>query len=117
MQLWILFTQSKQFQNRPSELIGINPITDPYTAYCFDEACFMWGRYVEGELDKSQRGAKNDQQARGKLEMRFRTLMREEEEDGEVEDEHKNFPKHLHRQPAPARFRDPMSLKSLEKKN
>jgi len=110
MQLWILFTQSRQFRTRPSELIGINPESDPYTAYCFDEAVFMWGKHVEGELRSAQKGAKSDRQAAMKLEMRFRTLMHEEQETGEVEsDEHKDFPKHLKRTPAPARFRDPMT--------
>jgi hypothetical protein len=114
MQLWILFTQSRQFQTRPSELVGINSETDPYTAYCFDEACFMWGRHVDGELRSSQKGAKSDKAAAMKVEMRFRTLMREPEEDGGVEDEHKDFPKHLKRTPAPTRFRDPLT--ALKKK-
>lgn len=116
MQLWILFTQTSQYQVRASELVGINPITDPYTAYCFDEACFMWGRHVESELQRAQKGAKTDKQARMKVEMRFRTLMQEVEEDGSVsnDDEHKDFPKHIPRTPAPARFRDPMT--ALKKK-
>lgn len=73
----------------------------------------MWGQHVEAELQRAQRGAKDDKQARSKLEMRFRTLMHdpEEEEVTEVADESvKNFPKHLERQPAPTKFRDPMDV-------
>lgn len=75
----------------------------------------MWGRHVEGELRNSQKGAKSDKQAAMKVEMRFRTLMQEVDEDGEVvNEEHKDFPKHLQRTPAPTRFRDPMT--ALKKK-
>lgn len=105
MQLWSLFTQATEFNCRPSELVGISQ-EDAYAAFCFDEAVFMWGRFVDGELKKAQQGAKNDKQARSKVEMRFRALMREEEAE-DVNGEHDNFPKHLERKPAPSQFRDP----------
>lgn len=117
MQLWTLFNQSKQFQSRPSELVGINPLADPYTAFCFDEATFMWGRYVEGELQRSQKGATSDKQAWSKVQMRFQALMREPEEDEGVQpvEDHSDFPKHLKRTPAPGQFRDPMTLLGKKK--
>lgn len=69
----------------------------------------MWGRYVEGELSKASKGAKDENQAQAKITMRFKMLMREPEPES-VEDEHKDFPKHLHREKAPTQFRDPAKL-------
>jgi hypothetical protein len=87
MQLWTLFTQATEFRTRPSELVGIDPRDDPFTAFCFDEAVFMWGRFVDGEMKRAVKGAKSDRQAQQKADMRWRTIMQEEEEVRE-NDEH-----------------------------
>lgn len=31
---------------------------DPYVAFCFDEAAYLWGQYVDGELDLASRDPK-----------------------------------------------------------
>ena len=57
--------------------------SDPYAAYCLDEAVWMFGEYVEGEIDKASRKAKNTKQAesfvRQKLAYIFRDDSPEEE--------------------------------------
>lgn len=50
---WQLYSQAKQWGQRPSALIGI---TDDYVAFCVDEAVFVFGVAVEGELASIQRG-------------------------------------------------------------
>lgn len=42
---------------RPSNLVGL---TDPYEAYCLDEATYMWGRYVKNELEIARSKIKDD---------------------------------------------------------
>lgn len=99
---------------RPSELVGLDPNPrhgDAYTAYCLDEAVWLWGSYVEGELDQVRDKAKTAKQAAEKVKMRFRTLMADREPEVEAAAEvDPDFPKHLPRLPAPTKFRDPMSL-------
>ena len=46
---------------RPSELIGL---IDPYVAYCFDEAVYAWGIYVESEVQAAVEKAKPKQKDR-----------------------------------------------------
>lgn len=41
---------------RPSELYDI---TDPFVAYCFDEAVATFGNFVKGELDKVEGQSKD----------------------------------------------------------
>lgn len=97
---------------RPSELVGLDPRPrhgDPFTAYCLDEAVWMWGQHVENELEKAREGGKTAKQSANKMKMRFKSLMAEREDDTEAEVD-PDFPKHLPRQAAPKKFRDPMSL-------
>jgi hypothetical protein len=51
---------AKEFRCKPSSLLGLE--ADPYAAWCFDEACFMFGRQVENELATATQHAKNDQE-------------------------------------------------------
>lgn len=46
--LWQTYQTAKQFQVRPSELLGIS---DPWTAYCLDNAVALFGSTLENELD------------------------------------------------------------------
>jgi hypothetical protein len=46
---------STKFNQKPSNLLSLD---DPYVAYCFDEACYMWGHYVDYELDVASRDPK-----------------------------------------------------------
>lgn len=105
---------SQSLRSRPSELLlGSGQVAnDPYTAYCLDEAVTIWGQYVEGQLDAARDGAKNPNQAKNKVKLRFQTLMadheeREVEKGGEASEE---FPAHLPRRAAPSKFRDPMDM-------
>lgn len=49
---------AKEYSVRPSALLGLE--SDPYTAWCLDEAAHMWGSYVDHEVDmaghKKQKG-------------------------------------------------------------
>ena len=40
----------KQYQQRPSQLVGVN---DAYSAYCLDESVYLFGMYVEAELHEA----------------------------------------------------------------
>jgi len=75
-----VYQQAKTWGQRPSQLLGID---DPYTAFCVDEAVWMWGNHVESELNKATDGAKNKDQARSRLVAATRRLFTEEGEEGE----------------------------------
>lgn len=97
---------AKEFQTLPSQLLSID---DPYAAWCFNEACFMWGVYVESELHqagrdtKDRKGNKEHERALNKRKLRMTALMTEPtkpEEEGKA-----------HPTPAPKkRFKDPADL-------
>lgn len=53
--MWHLWQMSKKWKVRPSDLVAL---TDPYEAWCLDEACYMWGMHVDAELDKAGAKAK-----------------------------------------------------------
>lgn len=40
---------AKEFRSLPSDLLKIG---DPYIAYCLNEACYMWGTYVDNEVNE-----------------------------------------------------------------
>jgi hypothetical protein len=44
-----MFQQAKGWNCRPSQLADIS---DPYRAFCFDEAVSTWGNHVTNELEK-----------------------------------------------------------------
>lgn len=48
---------AEQYRKRPSELLGLSD--DPYSAYCLDEACYLWGAHVETELEMASRDPKD----------------------------------------------------------
>lgn len=42
-----VLTMARRYKTRPSEFLGLD---DPYTAFCFDEACtYIMNRVDEGE--------------------------------------------------------------------
>ena len=43
-----MFQTAKQFNTRPSELLGV---ADPWTAYCLDNAVAHFGTSLEAELE------------------------------------------------------------------
>lgn len=47
---------SKEWRERPSSLLGLD---DAYLSYCVDEAVFMFGRYVESEMQAAEDRTKN----------------------------------------------------------
>lgn len=93
--------------------------SDPYVAYCFDDAIYQWGNYIEDELREATSKTKNEKQAKSKATMRLKTLLAEREEDENllftppprrgvltVKSEDSEKPP----APAPRKFRDPASL-------
>lgn len=51
-------------------------LDDAYTAYCFDEAVYLWGSYVEGELHSAGADAKTDKEAHRKRQTAIQRLLR-----------------------------------------
>jgi hypothetical protein len=47
--MWDLFLQSQTYHCRPSDLLGID---SDYSAFCLDQAVFIWGSFVRGKLDE-----------------------------------------------------------------
>jgi hypothetical protein len=47
--LWQTYLAAQTWNKRPSELLGI---VDPYAAYCFDEACGLWGSTISNEMSE-----------------------------------------------------------------
>jgi hypothetical protein len=66
---------SKKFSQKPSSLLWL---ADPYVAYCIDEACYMWGHYVDYELDVAARDPKelNKKEIKSATARRTRTFER-----------------------------------------
>lgn len=89
---------AKEYHQRPSHLLGI--ADDDYTAYCLDEACFLWGSHVEGELEEAGANAKKPEEAKRKRQMKFKQLLTPRNEEGVQE--------------APKQYRDPAEM--LKKK-
>lgn len=49
MEVFTLYQMATTYQNRPSELIGVD---DPWLAFQFDRAIFLFGRAVENRLQE-----------------------------------------------------------------
>ena len=95
--LWQTYRQAREFGSKPSEIVGLT--AGSWEAFCFDEACFMWGRHVESTLRDATKKAKNENQAQTRAMMVMKRLMAEPEEEEEAGEEST---------PAPTgKFRDP----------
>lgn len=78
--LWDLWTKSKEWGKRPSEMLTI---TDPYHAWCFDEACAVFGRACEAAMadarkdrSKGKKGSKQSaEQREAKAENALRRML------------------------------------------
>lgn len=87
--------------------------SDPFTAYCLDEAVFMWGTYVEGEISKAEKEAKTTQQAKNKIKLVIHRLLKEDEDEyrrdasKDAEGNERALPPV---KKASGKFRDPMSV-------
>lgn len=46
-----MFRVAQGFQCRPSTLLSLD---NAYVAYCFDEALYLWGNFVENELAEAE---------------------------------------------------------------
>lgn len=44
---------AKAYNQRPSTILGVE--NDEYTAYCVDEATWLWGSHVEAEVHEATR--------------------------------------------------------------
>jgi hypothetical protein len=94
---------SEQYKTRPSNLLGID---DPYAAFCVDEAIYIWGSYVDSELDKV--GDRDmDRKAKAKLEQRRNARQQRYEQ---LMAGHSINRQRFGVSGAPQQFRDPMSL-------
>lgn len=82
-------------------------LDDPYVAFCLDEACYVWGRHVEYELDLASRDPKDlsrkeYKQATARRTRTFDSLMNGEAESKPV--------------PQKGRFKDPATMFSSKQK-
>lgn len=87
-------------------------LDDPYTAYCFDEAVYLWGAYVENELREAGEGAKTKKQGEQKVRMRISQLLNPPKREAPVYEAKKEVAGvGLKAIPAKkGRFRDPASM-------
>lgn len=53
---------ASQYHDRPSALVGLAK-SDEYAAYCFDEAVYFFGTYVEHQLGEASARAKTSKDA------------------------------------------------------
>jgi hypothetical protein len=53
---------ASQYHDRPSALVDLGK-SDSYAAYCFDEAVYFFGNYVESQLNEASARAKNGKDA------------------------------------------------------
>lgn len=67
---------AKEFQARPSDLYGIR---DDYDAFCFDRAIYLFGNYVESEVEKAGKKGKTEEQRKNSAEARLNSLLSGEE--------------------------------------
>lgn len=82
--------------------LGSGPRSDPYAAYCFDEAVWIFGSYVEREVEKSQKGAKTTAESENRARS---TMTRIFAQDTPIQSE---GPKELEAaMPPPGTFKDP----------
>lgn len=47
---------SKRYSCRPSQLMGIE---DPYAAWCYDEAVYLWDLRVNNEMNEAEQNKRN----------------------------------------------------------
>lgn len=67
---------AKQFRARPSQLVGVD---DPYIAYCFDDATYTWGIFVEGKLSEAENGVSKPDQRRAARERMWKQIFEADE--------------------------------------
>jgi hypothetical protein len=82
---------SQLWNSPPSQLMGM---TDSYTAYCYDEAIFVWASAIEAKLEgiKPGKGKNATEQRAAKQETLLKKLLGITKKD------------------SPGQFRDPMAL-------
>lgn len=68
--MWSLFQTARRFSARPSELVHI---TDPFAAFCFDDAVSYLGMYIESELSRVR--GKDERETEQKMKLRLRRLL------------------------------------------
>ena len=60
--MWSLYQQSKEYGQRPSAILGIDPDCE-YLCWCVDDAVLYFGRWVDGKLSiKHQKGPSKGKQ-------------------------------------------------------
>lgn len=82
---------SERYQCPPSQLLGMK---DSYTAYCYDEAVFVWASEIEAKLEgiKQGKGKNAAEQRAAKQETLLKKLLG------------------ITKKESPGQFRDPMAL-------
>lgn len=59
-------------------------IGDPYAAYCFDEAVYLFGNYVESELHKAAEKAKDADKAASMRQQALRAILARDDMDAAI---------------------------------
>ena len=57
--MWLLYQQAKTWKKLPSEVLQL---TDPFVSFTVDQAVWSFGSALQGALDESEKGKKNDRQ-------------------------------------------------------
>lgn len=70
MLLWRVWTVSKQYRRRPSELLNV---TNDFDAFCLDEAVMTFGTSIDGDVQEAADNTKgSDAMKRGAAENTLR---------------------------------------------
>lgn len=83
---------AQAYNCRPSQLIDVQ---DPYAAYCFDEAVYLWASYVRNAVTEAGEQIKGYQQKKIMQQRVLQTLLRTREQVAAEE-----IPKGMYRDPA-----------------
>lgn len=65
-----------EFRARPSSLLDLEG--DPYVAWCFDEACYSWGKWVDAQLSEAESQGDKPAQKKQKREMAWNRIFGDE---------------------------------------
>lgn len=97
-----------EYSQRPSELIELD---DPFASYCFDEACSIWGHYVENKVREAGKRVKDDR-ARHQLQIHtLKMLLAGEGAKREEQGITNPYAKHPEAAPPiPGKYRDPATF-------
>lgn len=80
-QAWLLWNQAKAYSVLPSDLLGID--RGSYTAYCLNEALYVFGMTLENKLDSAgQKPGKEDRKIKAARDQVMKNMFDPEKKKG-----------------------------------